>query len=86
MIISHRTCYESEKSLMPIDILCTFFFCLVFLKHICLQKDNIRNQRENVIMIIANAQSRLGIPTESDPVSDIYVLTLNLIMSLPLLS
>ncbi|KAL8123352.1 hypothetical protein AgCh_011353 [Apium graveolens] len=34
------------------------------------QQDNIRNQRENVIMIIANAQSRLGIPTESDPKID----------------
>lgn len=33
------------------------------------QKDNIRNQRENVVLMIANAQSRLGIPAETDPVS-----------------
>lgn len=33
------------------------------------QKDNIRNQRENVVLTVANAQSRLGIPVESDPVS-----------------
>ncbi|KAK2968255.1 hypothetical protein RJ640_030305 [Escallonia rubra] len=31
------------------------------------QKDNIRNQRENVILSIANAQSRFGIPVEADP-------------------
>ncbi|MQL79703.1 hypothetical protein Taro_012158 [Colocasia esculenta] len=31
------------------------------------QKDNIRNQRENVVLILANAQSRLGIPVDSDP-------------------
>lgn len=86
MIIHHRTCYESKKSLMPIDSLCTFSFCFVCLKHIYSQKDNIRNQRENVIMMIANAQSRLGIPTESDPVSDIFLLTLNLMTSLPFLS
>ncbi|PWA59606.1 glucan synthase-like 8 [Artemisia annua] len=34
------------------------------------QKDNIRNQRENVVLSIANAQSRLGIPVESDPTID----------------
>ncbi|KAF3437237.1 hypothetical protein FNV43_RR19990 [Rhamnella rubrinervis] len=33
------------------------------------QKDNIRNQRENVVLTVANAQSRLGIPVEADPVS-----------------
>ncbi|XP_028116346.1 callose synthase 10 isoform X1 [Camellia sinensis] len=31
------------------------------------QKDNIRNQRENVVLTVANAQSRLGIPGEGDP-------------------
>ncbi|XP_038685506.1 callose synthase 10 isoform X2 [Tripterygium wilfordii] len=30
------------------------------------QKDNIRNQRENVVLSIANAQSRLGIPSQAD--------------------
>ncbi|CAJ2644467.1 unnamed protein product [Trifolium pratense] len=31
------------------------------------QKDNVRNQRENVVLMIANAQSRLGIPAGTDP-------------------
>ncbi|KAG5031954.1 hypothetical protein JHK85_015936 [Glycine max] len=30
-------------------------------------KDNVRNQRENVVLMIANKQSRLGIPAETDP-------------------
>ena len=34
-----------------------------------LQKDNIRNQRENVVLTIANAQCRLGLPVEANPVS-----------------
>jgi hypothetical protein len=34
-----------------------------------LQNDNVRNQRENVVLAIANAQSRLGIPIQPDPVS-----------------
>lgn len=34
-----------------------------------MQKDNVRNQRENVVLMVANAQSRLGIPAENDPVS-----------------
>ncbi|XP_048229033.1 callose synthase 10 isoform X2 [Ricinus communis] len=34
------------------------------------QKDNIRNQRENVVLTIANAQSRLGIPVQADPKID----------------
>lgn len=34
-----------------------------------LQKDNIRNQRENVVLTVANAQCRLGIPVEANPVS-----------------
>lgn len=39
------------------------------------QKDNIKNQRENVILIVANAQSRLGIPVEADPKIDEKVIT-----------
>ncbi|KAI3931427.1 hypothetical protein MKX01_040344, partial [Papaver californicum] len=31
------------------------------------QKDNIKNQRENVILSVANAQTRLGLPVEADP-------------------
>ncbi|KAH9720643.1 callose synthase 10 [Citrus sinensis] len=31
------------------------------------QKDNIRNQRENIVLAIANAQARLGIPADADP-------------------
>ncbi|XP_065873962.1 callose synthase 10 [Euphorbia lathyris] len=34
------------------------------------QKDNIRNQRENVILTIANTQSQLGIPAQADPKID----------------
>ncbi|KAL3839046.1 hypothetical protein ACJIZ3_023637 [Penstemon smallii] len=34
------------------------------------QKDNIRNQREHVVLALANAQSRLGIPIEADPKLD----------------
>ncbi|KAJ4712497.1 Callose synthase [Melia azedarach] len=34
------------------------------------QKDNIRNQRENVVMMVANAQARLGIPGDADPKID----------------
>jgi callose synthase len=34
------------------------------------QKDNVNNQRENVILLVANAQSRLGIPVENDPKID----------------
>ncbi|KAL8517464.1 hypothetical protein ACS0TY_015636 [Phlomoides rotata] len=34
------------------------------------QKDNIRNQREHVILTLANTQSRLGIPFEADPKLD----------------
>ncbi|GAB2240870.1 hypothetical protein Droror1_Dr00021388 [Drosera rotundifolia] len=39
------------------------------------QRDNVRNQRENVILTIANAQSRLGIPIESDPKIDEKAIT-----------
>ncbi|KAK9926738.1 hypothetical protein M0R45_023951 [Rubus argutus] len=35
-----------------------------------LQKDNVRNQRENVVLTIANAQCRLAIPVEADPKID----------------
>ncbi|KAL3623862.1 Callose synthase 10 [Castilleja foliolosa] len=34
------------------------------------QKDNVRNQREHVVLTLANAQSRLGIPIEADPKLD----------------
>lgn len=33
-----------------------------------LQKDNIRNQRENIVLSLANAQTRLKIPSGTDPV------------------
>uniref|UniRef100_A0A7N0RCL4 Uncharacterized protein n=1 Tax=Kalanchoe fedtschenkoi TaxID=63787 RepID=A0A7N0RCL4_KALFE len=33
------------------------------------QRDNVRNQREHVVLIVANAQSRLEIPTGATPVS-----------------
>lgn len=34
------------------------------------QNDNVRNQRENVVLAIANTQSRLGIPLQADPKID----------------
>lgn len=34
------------------------------------QKDNVRNQRENVVLTVANAQSRLSIPGHDDPKID----------------
>ncbi|CAI0446349.1 unnamed protein product [Linum tenue] len=34
------------------------------------QKGNVTNQRENVVLLIANAQSRLGIPAQADPKID----------------
>ncbi|XP_073272361.1 callose synthase 10-like [Primulina huaijiensis] len=34
------------------------------------QKDNVRNQREHVVLALVNAQSRLGIPVETDPKLD----------------
>ncbi|GAV80876.1 Glucan_synthase domain-containing protein/FKS1_dom1 domain-containing protein [Cephalotus follicularis] len=34
------------------------------------QKDNIRNQRENVVLAVANSQSRAGIPVQTDPKVD----------------
>ncbi|KAJ0968111.1 hypothetical protein J5N97_025028 [Dioscorea zingiberensis] len=34
------------------------------------QKDNVRNQRENVVLAIANAQSRLGLPVDVEPKID----------------
>ncbi|KAL9235580.1 hypothetical protein vseg_010326 [Gypsophila vaccaria] len=39
------------------------------------QRDNVRNQRENVILSIANAQSRLGFPDERDPKIDDEAIT-----------
>lgn len=33
------------------------------------QDDNVRNQRENVALTLANAQSRLSLPNETEPVS-----------------
>ncbi|OVA17595.1 Glycosyl transferase [Macleaya cordata] len=39
------------------------------------QKDNIKNQRENIILSIANAQSRLGIPVDAEPKIDEKAIT-----------
>ncbi|XP_054793933.1 callose synthase 9-like [Prosopis cineraria] len=33
------------------------------------QKDNVSNQREHLVHLLANEQSRLGIPNETEPVS-----------------
>lgn len=32
------------------------------------QKDNVSNQREHIIHLLANEQSRLGIPEDPEPV------------------
>lgn len=51
----------------------SFLSDLVALLNILLyfvQKDNIRNQRENVILALANAQARLGLSSEREPVSN----------------
>ncbi|KAJ6805753.1 callose synthase 10-like [Iris pallida] len=39
------------------------------------QKDNVRNQRENVVLSIANAQARLGLPDEAEPKIDEKAIT-----------
>ncbi|GAB4860529.1 Callose synthase 10 [Ancistrocladus abbreviatus] len=39
------------------------------------QRDNIRNQRENVVLTIANAQSRLVMPVDADPKIDEKAIT-----------
>ncbi|XP_057479619.1 callose synthase 10 [Actinidia eriantha] len=39
------------------------------------QKDNVRNQRENVVLTVANAQSRLGINAEANPKIDEKAIT-----------
>lgn len=39
------------------------------------QSDNVRNQRENVVLIIANAQARLCLPVEAEPKIDEKAIT-----------
>lgn len=34
-----------------------------------MQKDNVSNQREHIVHLLSNAQVRLGIPDEAEPVS-----------------
>jgi len=38
-----------------------------------LQEGNVSNQREHIVHLLANAQSRLGIPDGSEPVSALRV-------------
>ncbi|KAE8705196.1 hypothetical protein F3Y22_tig00110429pilonHSYRG00131 [Hibiscus syriacus] len=52
---------------MPESALCSIFGLVESDVNL---KDNVRNQRENVVLTIANAQSRLGIPVEADPKID----------------
>ncbi|GAB4842405.1 hypothetical protein Ancab_012376 [Ancistrocladus abbreviatus] len=40
-----------------------------------MQRDNIRNQRENVVLTIANVQSRLVMPVDADPKIDEKAIT-----------
>lgn len=46
-------------------------FIVKYLIHILFhfQKDNVSNQREHIVLLLANEQSRLGIPEEPEPVS-----------------
>ena len=44
-------------------------FLHLMLKVYGYQKDNVSNQREHIIHLLANGQSRLGIPEESEPVN-----------------
>lgn len=37
------------------------------------QKDNVSNQREHIVLLLANEQSRLGTPEEPEPVSHDFV-------------
>lgn len=52
----------------------TIQFCIAFVwasnsSRWLFQDDNIRNQRENVVLTLANAQSRLGLLVGTEPVS-----------------
>lgn len=46
-----------------------FFFFLFTIITFCFQKDNVANQHEHVVHLLANEQSRLRIPDEVEPVS-----------------
>lgn len=48
-----------------------FFFVFHFLIYQFLwpQKDSVSNQREHIVLLLANEQSRLNIPEETEPVS-----------------
>lgn len=52
----------SKKSF---GIIC--FLLLICELYVC-QKDNVSNQREHVVHLLANEQSRLGIPDATEPV------------------
>ena len=57
-------------------------YCLCIKHLICLglfQDDNIRNQRENVVLTLANAQSRLGLLDGTEPVSSLFTATNHLV-------
>lgn len=49
------------RGLDILDLLCYVFG---------FQKDNVSNQREHIILLLANAQVRLGIPDEAEPKLD----------------
>lgn len=54
------TCFR--MSLMSLIFVRFMFFVLC-------QKDNVSNQREHIVHLLANEQSRLRIPEETEPVS-----------------
>lgn len=48
-------------------------FLLLTLFFVCLeQRDNVRNQREHLVLTLSNAQSQLSIPGQNDPVSSSF--------------
>lgn len=48
---------------------CIYLAALIVTFIVCWQKDNVSNQREHVVHLLANEQTRLGILNESEPVS-----------------
>lgn len=61
----------SEKRLSSFISHMKAFFVFHFLRYQFLwpQKDSVSNQREHIVLLLANEQSRLNIPEETEPVS-----------------
>ena len=55
--------------LIYFGLYCYKLFLHLMLKVYVYQKDNVSNQREQIIHLLANEQSRLHTPEESEPVN-----------------